>query len=87
MDLNHARLPIPPRWQSELQCSGDRKAAVRKINLVILQACHRLSNAASIAGSEPVRQSEDYPSFAVIEILAFSTFDTGQPFSAASAYF
>jgi hypothetical protein len=28
-----------------------------------------------------------YPSFAVIEILAFSTFDTGQPFSAASAYF
>jgi hypothetical protein len=48
MDLNHARLPIPPRWQSELQCSGGRKAAVRKINLVILQACHRLSNAASI---------------------------------------
>ena len=33
MDLNHARLPIPPRWQSELQCSGGRKAAVRKINL------------------------------------------------------
>jgi len=31
-----------------LQCSGGRKAAVRKINLVILQACHRLSNAASI---------------------------------------
>jgi hypothetical protein len=30
---------------------------------------------------------ETYPSFAVIEILAFSTFDTGQPFSAASAYF
>jgi hypothetical protein len=28
-----------------------------------------------------------YPSFAVIEIFAFSTFDTGQPFSAASAYF
>jgi hypothetical protein len=28
-----------------------------------------------------------YPSFAVMEILAFSTFDTGQPFSAASAYF
>jgi hypothetical protein len=28
-----------------------------------------------------------YPSFAVIEIFAFSTFDTGHPFSAASAYF
>ena len=28
MDLNHARLPIPPRWQSELQCSGGREAAV-----------------------------------------------------------
>src|SRR5580692_7640355 len=28
-----------------------------------------------------------YPSFAVIEIFAFNTFDTGHPFSAASAYF
>src|SRR5579862_2149956 len=28
-----------------------------------------------------------YPSSAVIEIFAFNTFDTGQPFSAASAYF
>jgi hypothetical protein len=28
-----------------------------------------------------------YPSLAVIEIFAFRTFDTGQPFSAASAYF
>jgi hypothetical protein len=28
-----------------------------------------------------------YPCFAVIVIFAFSTFDTGQPFSAASAYF
>ena len=30
---------------------------------------------------------DSYPSFAVIEIFAFSTFDTGHPFSAASAYF
>ena len=30
---------------------------------------------------------QPYPSFAVIVILAFSTFDTGHPFSAASAYF
>jgi hypothetical protein len=28
-----------------------------------------------------------YSSFAFIVIFAFSTFDTGQPFSAASAYF
>jgi hypothetical protein len=32
-------------------------------------------------------RSTTYPSFAVIEIFAFNTFDTGQPFSAASAYF
>jgi hypothetical protein len=30
---------------------------------------------------------EPYPSFALIVIFAFSTFDTGHPFSAASAYF
>src|SRR5208337_2364340 len=44
---------------------------VRK-NISILQPCQRLSN---------------YPSFASIVIFAFSTFDTGHPFSAASAYF
>src|SRR5271154_3175142 len=27
MDLNHARLPIPPRWQSNLLSSGSPKAA------------------------------------------------------------
>jgi len=32
-------------------------------------------------------ERETYPSFAVIEIFAFRTFDTGHPFSAASAYF
>ncbi len=31
--------------------------------------------------------TKSYSSFAVIEIFAFSAFDTGQPFSAASAYF
>ncbi len=35
----------------------------------------------------PPRHVELYPSFAVIVIFAFSTFDTGHPFSAASAYF
>jgi hypothetical protein len=33
------------------------------------------------------RSPKHYPSFAVIEIFAFNTFDTGHPFSAASAYF
>jgi hypothetical protein len=27
MDLNHARLPIPPRWQVDLHCNGGHKAA------------------------------------------------------------
>ena len=45
MDLNHARLPIPPRWQSwtamQRQHQGRR---VRKINTSILQTCQSLSN-------------------------------------------
>ena len=45
MDLNHARLPIPPRWQSELQCSGGPRAAVSgRLTLLFLQPCHGLSN-------------------------------------------
>src|SRR6202030_3157284 len=91
MDLNHARLPIPPRWQSELQCSGGPKGRrVRKTNTSILQPRQRLSNH-QLHRENPkpgARKAEapPYPSFAVIEIFAFSTFDTGQPFSAASAY-
>src|SRR5580693_3687321 len=42
MDLNHARLPIPPRWQSELQCSGGPKGRrVRKTNPSIFAACYQ----------------------------------------------
>ena len=45
MDLNHARLPIPPRWQywtaMQRRPQGRR---VRKINTSILQPRHRLSN-------------------------------------------
>ncbi len=45
MDLNHARLPIPPRWQSELQCSGGRKAAVSgRLTYLFLQPAISLSN-------------------------------------------
>jgi hypothetical protein len=93
MDLNHARLPIPPRWQSELQGSGGPKAAVSGgPTLLFLQPSISLSNTAQLpkpAARKPKAEarSPSYPSFAVIEIFAFSTFDTGQPFSAASAYF
>jgi hypothetical protein len=37
--------------------------------------------------SSASRVAKAYSSFAVIVIFAFSTFDTGHPFSAASAYF
>ncbi|HVR27847.1 MAG TPA: hypothetical protein VMU26_31520, partial [Candidatus Polarisedimenticolia bacterium] len=44
-DLNHARLPIPPRWQfwtaMQRRPQGRR---VRKINVSILQPRQRLSN-------------------------------------------
>jgi hypothetical protein len=36
---------------------------------------------------KPEARKPPYPNFAVIEILEFNTFDTGHPFSAASAYF
>src|SRR5580698_8660643 len=50
MDLNHARLPIPPRWQSELQCSGGPKAAVSgRPTFPFLQPATSLSNAAASA--------------------------------------
>src|SRR6202041_2453087 len=38
MDLNHARLPIPPRWQVDSKCSNGLKAAVRKTCIRILTA-------------------------------------------------
>ena len=65
---------------------------VRKINLYILQATHRLSNQAverkcENGGADAGCRKPIYPSFAVIVIFAFRTFDTGHPFSAASAYF
>jgi hypothetical protein len=56
-----------------LQCSGGREAAESGRPTVLFYSA--------------VEACQTYPNFAVIEILAFSTFDTGQPFSAASAYF
>ena len=91
MDLNHARLPIPPRWQSELQGSGGPEAAVSgRLTFLFLQPAISLSNhGCSCRRPKPEsrRPKLAYPSFAVIEIFAFNTFDSGHPFSAASAYF
>jgi hypothetical protein len=70
-----------------LQCSGGRKAAESgRPTVLFLQPHQSLSNQRCNATAES-RTADPYPSFAVIEIFAFSTFDTGQPFSAASAYF
>ena len=85
MDLNHARLPIPPRWQS-----GTCNAAAAPG-----PPCQEDQHFYFTGRSQTVKPQTQleaasrihYPSFAVIEIFAFSTFDTGQPFSAASAYF
>jgi hypothetical protein len=61
---------------------------VRKTYSSILQACINLSNDRAKGREVEARNPKPpYPNFAVIEIFAFSTFDTGQPFSAASAYF
>jgi hypothetical protein len=178
MDLNHARLPIPPRWQSGLQSSRQPEGGrIRKTCVSILQPRCALSNQPIgesanslsiselssspeenrttnqvddrktgghdqpfIAGKEfslaaPMqkqwskanrnpcqrryngvgRRTDDfgqsriyldtyrssvqpflpagqgttrpYSSFALMVIFAFSTFDTGHPVSAASAYF
>ena len=54
MDLNHARLPIPPRWQfwtaMQRRPQGRR---VRKINKSILQPRYHLSNTGPRASAFP----------------------------------
>src|SRR3982074_3327028 len=44
MDLNHARLPIPPRWQSLLQSDLCSVAIQTRTTVSILQRCCGLSN-------------------------------------------
>src|SRR5579863_6995061 len=52
MDLNHARLPIPPRWQVNLHSSGDLFGRrVRKTYTSILQSARELSNICQRAAS------------------------------------
>src|SRR5260370_19100111 len=62
-----------------------RGRRVRQTNSSILQPHHRLSNHRLDPDAEARKPKLSYPRFAVISILAFSTFDTRQPFSAASA--
>src|SRR5260221_6156292 len=98
MDLNHARLPIPPRWQVDFHCSGDRKIAVsgRPTFLFYRHEATCQTNRAPgflrdtscplwLMFSQP--PESPYSSFALIVIFAFRTFDTRHAFSAASAYF
>ena len=43
MDLNHARLPIPPRWQVDFN-DGSERRRIRKTCVSILQARNLVSN-------------------------------------------
>jgi hypothetical protein len=60
---------------------------IRRTCISILQAQTHLSNVRVPNVLDRHRQYARYSSFAVIEIFAFNTFETGHPFSAASAHF
>jgi len=72
----------------DFHCSGDRKAAESGRPTALFYrhdvACQSPYDTEAQRLRSEVRP---YPSFALIVIFAFSTFDTGHPFSAASAYF
>src|SRR5579862_9736450 len=44
MDLNHARLPIPPRWQVDNELQQPESRRIRKTCIPILQTRSALSN-------------------------------------------
>src|SRR3954454_4836283 len=78
--------------------TGPESHRIRKTCTHILQACCRVSNCwPQVAEQASCNHQHDrgherlvsrcHPNFAVIEIFAFRTFETGHPFSAASAYF
>jgi hypothetical protein len=74
--------------------AATHRRRVRKTYASILQARRRLSNQPDHSFLRETScpswfklSIQPYSSFAVIVIFAFNTFDTGQPFSAASAYF
>jgi hypothetical protein len=71
-----------PRPAGENAGLRDDSGKVQDLKLTKLSH-YQTTSQKSLAGA----RSHSYPSFAVMEIFAFRTFDTGQPFSAASAYF
>ncbi len=72
----------------ELQCSGGREAAVSGGPTALFYSAVKPCQTTDALPEAENRKSEaTYPNFAVIEIFAFNTLDTGHPFSAASAYF
>jgi hypothetical protein len=80
--------PSPPvkHWRQRSCISGsDRELSVLREFLSVLCVLRSLMRPSITADTKIL--NPPYPSFAVIEILAFNTFDTGHPFSAASAYF
>jgi hypothetical protein len=76
LNCNAAAAPRPPCQEDQLFyfCSP-------------LSACQTTTAVAEGRRPKADARSPPYPSFAVIEIFAFNTFDSGHPFSAASAYF
>ncbi len=78
------------KWTSIVAATQGRR--IRKTCLSILQPLKNLSNRGrsfvDLRALSGYRQwLSPYSSFAFIVIFAFSTFETGHPFSAASAYF
>jgi hypothetical protein len=74
---------------SGLHSRPQERGRIRKTCFFILQTLCRVSNcpATCARSGNFCGQRSPYSSFAVIVIFAFSTFDTGHPFSAASAHF
>ena len=68
-----------------MQYKGGHEAALRKSYSTIFTGTSLAVKRTTVKPSNV--EENNYPNFAVMEIFAFSTFDTGQPFSAASAYF
>jgi hypothetical protein len=73
----------------DLLCSDDPKAAVSgRPTPLFYRHEATCQTTVNLGPSRPEwLKVLPYSSFAVIVIFAFNTFDTGHPFSAASAYF
>jgi hypothetical protein len=71
--------PLPPQEQKKgVERGAEQRSETLLVAPGLLCACGKILQQ---------RNTDAYSSFAIIVIFAFSTFDTGHPFSAASAYF